>query len=184
MHTRPAQSRPAPIRRAIALVETIIAMLLITFVLVSTIQIVAPLARTSTVHADRLVAANLASELAEEIATKAFAEAGAGDTDYLGPGVDERPDNRLDFDDVDDYHGWSASPPRNSKNEPYTNLAGWTRSVNIAHADPANPAVESPTYTGVKRVTISVHKNATLLEQITTLHTDAADTLGFLVQAP
>lgn len=176
--------RRPPARRAIALVEAVISMILVAFVVVSTIQIVAPIVRSSHVHADKLVAANLASEIAEEIATKAFEDTTADGSDFLGPGVDERPDNRLDFDDVDDFHSWSASPPKNSINNTYTALTGWTRSVKVAHVDPADPTTEAGTYTGVKRVTISVHKNGTLLAQLVTLHTDAADSLGFLVQAP
>ena len=174
MHTHPQ-------RRAIALIETVIAMLLIAFVLISSIQIVAPIVRSSHVHTDRLVAANLASELTEEIATKHFIDPAEDDPDTLGPEADERPANRLDFDDIDDYQSWSASPPRNSQNDDITTLAGWTRSVKVVHADPADPNTDSGTYTGVKRITIVVSKNGTELERRVLVHTAAADKLGFLV---
>jgi Tfp pilus assembly protein PilV len=165
----------------ITLAETVISMLLISFVLVSTLSIVGPMARSTTVHADRLVASNLANEMAEEIATKLFIDPNAADPDALGADADDGSANRIDFDDIDDYQNWSSSPPSLSAGSPITSLSNWTRSVTIEHAVLAEPSTASATNTGLKRVTITVTKNGVKLAQIVTLHSQSADTLGFIV---
>jgi len=168
-------------RRAVTLAETVVSTLLIGFVLISTLQIVGPMARSTTVHADRLVAANLANELAEEISTKFFIDPSAIGVDLLGVDANESAANRSSFDDIDDFHNWSSSPPRLSSGDPLLTLDGWTRSVVVAHATMADPSVDSATNTGLKRITITVSKNGTQLTQITTLHSQTADEMGFIV---
>jgi type II secretory pathway pseudopilin PulG len=167
-------------RRAITLAETVVATLIIGFVLVSTLQIVAPISRSGSHHANRLVASNLANELAEEIGTKLFTEPDEDVPDTLGTDTGERPAVRADFDDIDDYQSWSSSPPINSLNESYTNLSGWTRSVKIAHVLVADPTTESPTNTGLKKITITVSKGSTQLAQVNLLQSQSADQLGFI----
>tara|TARA_R110002096_G_scaffold173781_9_gene348933 strand:+ start:125109 stop:125633 length:525 start_codon:yes stop_codon:yes gene_type:complete len=165
-------------RRAITLAETVISMLLVGFVIVSTLSIVGPIARSTTVHADRLIAANLANELSEEIASKLWTSPINDDIDFIGPGAGE---TRLTYDDIDDFHGWSSSPPKNSYNGPYSTMKEWTRSVKVAHVLLEDPTIESKTYTGLKRVIVTVNKNGTDLASISTYHTQAADALSFVV---
>ncbi len=167
-------------RRAITLAETVVSTLIIAFVLLSTLQIVAPISRAGTHHANQLVATNLANELAEEIGTKLFTDPDEDNPDALGTDTGERPAVRADFDDIDDFQSWSSSPPVNSLNESYTNLAGWTRSVKIIHVLVADPTTESPTSTGLKKITITVSKDSTQLAQITLLQSQTADQLGFI----
>lgn len=167
-------------RRAITLAETVVSTLLISFVLVSTLQLVAPISRSGTHHANRLVAANLANELSEEIATKYWTSPILMDPDSMGPGIDE---TRTTYDDIDDFHGWSSSPPSLSSGASNNALAGWTRSVKVVHVLVDDPTAESAMSTGLKRVTVTITKDGTQLAQIITLHSQAADTLGFIVPA-
>ncbi len=158
--------------------ETVISILLIGFVLGSTLQIVGPMARSTSVHADRLIAANLAAELTEEIATKRWASPSAGDPDLIGPDVGEI---RATYDDVDDYDAWSAAPPMLSTGVPNTALAGWSRRVNVDHVLVSDASTISGTYTGLKRVTVTVFKGDIELARVESLHSDSADLLGFIV---
>ena len=137
--------------RGITLVETVVSMLLVGFVLVSTLSIVGPVTRSTSVQADKLVAANLANELSEEIATKLF--------------IDPK----------------ASTPPKNSYGSAYATMKEWTRSVSVMHVMLADPSAESKTNTGLKKVTVEVSKNGTVLSSISTLHSQAADTLGFVV---
>ncbi len=166
-------------RRGITLAETIISTLLIGFVLVSTLTLVGPMVRSHTVHANKLVAANLANELSEEIATKLYIDTVPDSRDALGLDADDSSFFRSTFDDVDDYHKWSSSPPKHSLGGSYTSMTGWTREVSVAHADLTDPSLDSPTFTGLKRVTVTVSKDGTTLATVTTLHSYTADTLGF-----
>tara|TARA_R110000744_G_scaffold292121_1_gene402698 strand:- start:1517 stop:2050 length:534 start_codon:yes stop_codon:yes gene_type:complete len=168
-------------RRALTLAETVISTLLIGFVIVSTLQLVAPLVRSTAIHADRLLAANLANELSEEIATKLFIDPAADSEDAIGFDAGDATFMRMMYDDIDDFDGWSSSPPKNSYGGAYSTMKEWTRSVKVSHVTLANPTNESVSNTGLKRVTVIVSKNGTVLSSVTTLHSQAADTLSFVV---
>lgn len=168
-------------RRAITLAETVISTLLIGFVIVSTLSIVGPIARSTTVHADKLVAANLANEMAEEVSTKLFIDPFALTPDDIGFDADDSIFLRTNYDDIDDFDGWSSSPPKHSFGGLMSTMTEWTRSVKVVHVLLADPSAESATNTGLKKVTVEVSKNGTVLASISTLHSQAADTLSFVV---
>ncbi len=168
-------------RRGISMSETVISTMLIGFVLVSTLQIVGPIVQSTSVHADRLVAANLANELSEEIATKLFTNPGTPSGDSIGVDDSERAAFRSDFNDVDDYHGWSSSPPKLSTDQFHINLSDWTRSVKVAHVLVNDPTTTSGTYTGLKRVSVVVSKNGVSHATVFSLHSESADSLGYIL---
>ena len=127
-------------RRGITMAETIVSTLLVGMVLVGTIQVVGPTVRSGTVMADKVIASNLARELSEEIATMYFTSPDTDDLDVIGK--DSGEGNRKKFDDIDDYHGLSNSPPELSDKSKLQNLSGWTRSVKVVHADLNNPSID------------------------------------------
>jgi MSHA pilin protein MshD len=158
--------------------ETIVSTLLVGLVLVSTIQIVGPIVRSGSVMADQLVASNLALELTEEIAVKHFTSPLLDDVEAMGPGVGE---TRSTYDDIDDYHGMSNSPPQISTGRAMSNLSGWTRTVKVVHVSLSDPSVEVGSYSGLKRVTVTVLKDKVELAEMVTLHSHVADQLGFVI---
>lgn len=168
-------------RHGITMAETIVSTLLVGLVLVGTIQIVGPVIRSGSVMADKAVAANLARELSDEISTKYFTSPILDDVEAMGAGVGE---TRATYDDIDDYHGLSNSPPQLSTGSGISSLSGWTRAVKVVHVDLDDPTIESGTYTGIKRVTVTVSKDGVQLAQVVSLHTHAADQLGFVLQEP
>jgi len=168
-------------RRGITLAETVISTLLIGFVLVSTLQIIGPMVRSNVVHANRLVAANLANELSEEIATKRFTDPDVDSGDALGVDAGESSATRATFDDVDDYNGWTSMPPKLSTNQSNVSLNGWKRSVTVKHVLLSNVNTSSPTRTGVKKIVVIVKKDGVELARVKSFHTQAADTLGFVI---
>lgn len=165
-------------RTGITIAETVISMLLISFVLVATIQLVAPIARSATVHANKLVAANLASELTEEIASKLWTSPVVNDRDLLDRDSGE---DRSTYDDIDDYNGRSSSPPTLSTGNTNFALTGWTRSVKVIHVAITDATTESASATGLKRVTVTVEKDGITLAQQTSLHSESADYFGFIM---
>ncbi|MFG0244455.1 MAG: hypothetical protein ACF8MF_00170 [Phycisphaerales bacterium JB052] len=168
-------------RRGITMAETIISTLLVAFVLVGTIQIVGPVVRSGSVMADKAIATSLARELSEEISTKYFTAPGSADLETLAPGMAE---TRSTYNDIDDYNGLSNSPPQLSDGTKLANLAGWTRSVKVEHMSLIDPSSNSRGYSGGKRVTVTVSKDGVQLAEIVTLHTHAADQIGFVLQEP
>jgi len=171
--------KPIITRRGISMAETILSTIIVGFVLVSTLQIVGPMVRSTTVHADKLIATNLANELTEEIGTLLWTTPDTDSPNSIGLELTE---TRTTFDDIDDFDNWSSTPPMVSTGQLNTRLSQWTRSVNVDHVLLADATTVSGTYTGLKRVTVTVSKNGTKLAQVSSLHSQSADTLGFIVQ--
>lgn len=172
-------SRSYITRTGISMAETIVATLIIGFVLVASLQIVGPMVRSSSVHADRLVAARLAAEITQEIGTKLFTDPQDNTPDVLGADSGERAANRLDFDDVDDFANWSSSPPTLSTNQSNTFLTGWTRSVKVVHVQLVDAKTVSATNTGLKRITVTVSKNGITLAETVSLRAQITDTIAY-----
>jgi len=158
---------PRPVRpvaaeaRGISLIETVIASLLISLVLSSTLALVAPVVRGSTNATDHLRAARLAAELLDEARTRAFDDPD-GEDGNIGTEAGEDPSDRPAFDDVDDYDGWASSPPQTSEGVVRADLTGWIRVVRVTHAARSGLA-ESPSRTGLKRVRVVVSRDGTTL---------------------
>jgi len=167
-------------RRGLTMAETIVSTLLVGMVLVGTIQLVGPVVRSGTVMSDKLVATNLARELSEEISIKYFTTPDNDDLEFIG----DESEDRDKYDDIDDYNGLSNSPPQLSDETVMTHLAGWRRTVEVEHVDLNNPNNATGSYTGLKRVTVTVLKDGTTLAADVTLHAHAADQLGFVIQEP
>jgi hypothetical protein len=166
-------------RRGISMAETILSTIIVGFVLVSTLQIVGPMVRSTSVHADRLVAANLANELTEEVGMLLWTTPDTNSPNSIGL---EATETRVTFDDIDDFNGWASSPPMLSTGQLNTRLTGWTRSVIVDHVLLSDATTTSGSFTGLKRVTVIVSKNGIKLAQTSSLHSQSADTLGFIVQ--
>jgi len=73
--------------------------------------------------------------------------------------------DRADWDDVDDYHLWSASPPQDRSGTPLPNLTDWQRDVVVEWVDPSNPSVTVGSDQGVKRITVTVRRNGQIVAQ-------------------
>lgn len=74
----------------------------------------------------------------------------------FGCEIGESSSTRADFDDVDDYHGWSSSPPVNKDGIIVSGLTGWTRSVTVEWVEPLDVTQVRETETNVKRITVTV----------------------------
>lgn len=51
---------------------------------------------------------------------------------------------RTTFDDLDDYQGWSVSPPEDDRGLPNEDLSGYRCAVAVRYADPDDPAKPVP----------------------------------------
>ena len=171
-------NRTQPGRRAFTMVETVLATLLVGTALISTLSLIGPVMRT-TEHAEReIIAQRLADELINEIAAQAFVEPGLDIyTDFLGPGDDESKTNRSGWDDVDDYHGWIGFPPKEKSGKTKASLNRWARQVKVEHVLAKDLATLSVSATGVKRVTVQVVHNGTLLAEETIIRTSDWDAM-------
>ena len=77
-------------------------------------------------------AVQLATDLMEEILAKEFCDPDEGPLSF-GLAIDET--LRQDYDDVDDYDKWVASPPEDFQGNVLSEYAGFTRSVKVENVD-------------------------------------------------
>lgn len=90
----------------------------------------------------------------------------------LGPEFGENlAGNRAAFDDIDDYQGWSASPPQERSGTPQAQLAGWQRSVAVAYVQADDVSVLKGADEGAKRVTVSVAHEGVPVAELVALRT-------------
>jgi hypothetical protein len=82
--------------------------------------------------------------------------------------------DRTNFDDVDDYHNYIESPPKNKENSELTGFQGWQRSVVVQWVNPSDLGQTRSTETGIKRVTVETRRQGVLV----------ATASGFLSNAP
>ena len=113
------------------------------------------LTRASAGRAEEALA--LAQQLMSEVLQSRYEDEGA--TVLFGPesGEATTPNSRAGFDDVDDYHGWSSSPPRpKTSTTGLPGYDGWTHAAQVVLADPNSPLSDSATDAGLKRITVTV----------------------------
>jgi type II secretory pathway pseudopilin PulG len=155
-----SRQRLTPKRRARAfgLVEAVCSLLIVAVLLTAALTAVAASLKARQGASRQVRAKKLAEELLAEALTQRYREPGA--TGLLGIDVGEiLSTGRSGFDDVDDYHGWTESPPRTPAGLPMPGLDGWTRSVEVSWVDPADLTQPRSAETGVKRVTVRVSCN-------------------------
>jgi len=99
----------------------------------------------------------LAQDLLAEILQQAYDD--PDDPVVFGTESGEGTSNRTDFDDVDDYHGWSKSPPQGRGGTVIPNLDGWERSVAVVWVNPADLSQTVGSNQGAKRMTVTVTHN-------------------------
>ena len=152
--SHPPGLRSQPRRRGFSLVEIVVSILIVGVLMVAALSTVGATLRRQSDTADRVRAQQLASDLMQEILRQAYQDPSG--TPVFGPEAGESTGTRLRFDDVDDYAGWTESPPADKSGAPYAGFSGWTRNVNVQWADPVTLAATAATNTGLKLITVTV----------------------------
>lgn len=100
------QARHFARRRGISLVETVVALVVLSGAMVATLNSVAGARASQVMVGQRAKARLLAESMLQEVLAQPYAEPG---TNTLGPDTGESSKTLRDqFDDVDDYHGWEC----------------------------------------------------------------------------
>lgn len=171
-HTRFARPR----RPGFTLVEAAISTVLVSGLLVATLNTVGATKLGQQNTAERGRAFLLAQELMSEVMRQEYADPeDVGPIDLRDPslttsviGLDsgESGSNRSDYDDVDDYNGWTASPPQNKDGSAIPNLTGWMRIVAVERRSLTDPTQSAATEKGLKHVTVQVTRDGALIAQL------------------
>lgn len=137
--------------------ESLIAVLLVGLLMVAALNSVGATKRRELHSLDQIRGQQLAAALLNEILLQAYAEPVTAAV--FGPESGEA-GNRSLFDDVDDYHNWSASPPTDRSGQAIAGFTGWTQNVSVQWANPTTLAATTAGNTGLKKIAVTVAKGA------------------------
>jgi type II secretory pathway pseudopilin PulG len=165
--------KPIPRGRAFTLVEAVVCTLIVGIILVAAIATLGASKRAQKSSGDRASAQLLADDLLAEITAKAYADPDLAGAFGIDPG--EQWSSRRTFDDVDDYDGYTETPPKDPAGVPIPGYERWTRSVRVERIVSGNPDQTSGVETGAKRITVTVTANDTVIATRTAVRTSGAD---------
>jgi prepilin-type N-terminal cleavage/methylation domain-containing protein len=157
-------------RRAFSLVEVVIATIIMGVLLVAAMQTVGHSVRAERSNADQSIGFRLAQQLMSEALLAKYVE--PDETPTFGPEAAEAVGPRSGFDDVDDYHNWSASPPVNRDGTQIPDRTDWERTVTVEYVNPNNLTSTVGGDQGVKRITVVVKRNDKMVAQLSGIRTD------------
>lgn len=136
MMTRQTPSKPTDShsgtrsrRAGITLVEVTISTLLVGVLVVASLQSVSNISRTWTTSNQVQDGRALAQDLMREILAQNYTDPSDTLRNSWGPESGET--NRTQFDDIDDYAGWTESPVKDVAGAALTGYTGWSRSVAV-----------------------------------------------------
>jgi len=154
--------------RGLTFIEILISLIIFTVAMLGFSQIFKVALDTQHRAAQEIIATNLARGLMAEIMAKNFTDPEEGETGALGPNGSE---TRGTFDDVDDYNGYTESPPRtlgglplDGSTEGRPDYSAFRRSVSVVYCSRSEPPspftytcpVAVPPLTDYKRATVTV----------------------------
>ncbi|MEX2215961.1 MAG: type II secretion system protein [Phycisphaeraceae bacterium] len=174
MHTSPLTNtntntigRARAASRGFTLIETTIAVLIISVMYAAVLNTLGSARKGELLVTARQKGLELAKHLMGEIVQQAYwdPEGKAG----MGPGADENNGTRSPFDDVDDYAGWTESPPTYKNGTAMPGFTGWTRKVLVTWVSTTSPKTTVGSESGLKSIEVIVEFNGKTVATLTAL---------------
>ncbi len=150
-------------RSGFTLIECAISVLLVGLLMVAALRSLGASKRRELATAERLLGQQLAGALLNEILLQAYVEPDTTQTAVFGLEPGDTTGNRSLFDDVDDYLGWTETPPTDRNGTVIPGFTGWTQTVAVNWADPTTLQTTSSSNTGLKKITVTVSKSGKTL---------------------
>ncbi|MDB5172346.1 MAG: methylation site containing protein [Phycisphaerales bacterium] len=143
-------------RRGFTLIESTIALVVVSVMMVAAMSVAGQSARSRTVQQEQVRGEALARQLLSEIMQEPYQQSGVTTT-VLGP---EAGETRSTYNDVDDFNGLSESPPKFASGTAIPGFTGWTRAAKVEWVSVtgllSSTFTVSSTETGMKRITVTV----------------------------
>lgn len=128
--------------RGFVLLDSTVASVILSFVMVSSISLFILSVRANTNSERSTMAAQLAVALLEEVQIRKWdektpipSEAIKDGSGTLGPDPGEDPADKRTFNDLDDFAGWVESPPRDPMMTSLTQFATYSSSVAVQYVN-------------------------------------------------
>lgn len=145
---------PSRQRPGFSLLEAALSSVLVGVLLVAAMRTVAASAVSQRLASEQAVAQALAEGLLAEILPAAYREPDG--SARFGTETGEATSSKATFDDIDDWHPWSESPPKQPDGTPLADLDGWSRRATVDWVAPHDLNTALQVETGVKRITVVV----------------------------
>lgn len=166
--------------RGFSLIEAAVSVVLVGVLFVASLEVVAQTAKGRTAMAERASAHALAESLLAEVLAKPYDDPSETDTTF-GPTAAELAASggagvsRSAFDDVRDYDGWSASPPRQRDGTKITDATGMAETIKVVYVALADLSTSVVADTGTLKITVTMTgRDGRTLAQLTAIRTRAA----------
>lgn len=141
-------------RRGFTLIEAVVSTLI-----VGTVAVTSLYSSLTIAQSYRQLAANSKAGLLAERYLTEILQAYYSDpvSPVSGPESDESTTSRIDFDDVDDYHGRLESPPQLRTGQALPEYGSpWSVFIQVSEVPMMNPGAPTASDTGLKRITVEV----------------------------
>jgi len=153
----------------ITLVETVLSLLILAGAFVAAMNTITAARGSQVILAERRFGQVLAEDLMDEILSKGQYKEGL----TRGPETDEVDGlSRAGFDDLDDYHDWSASPPVDEDGNAIAGADRYTREAQVRYVELWNPNQVTLTDEGMALIIVTVKHGD---KQVAQLHTFRSD---------
>jgi len=159
IRARDITATPHASRSALSLVEVTISVTIVAVMMVSALNTLWSVTRTRQINQDRQIGQKLAEQLMAEILSKLYEDPDLAPGSFGATGGELATGDRSFFDDVDDYDGWSASPPEMADGTGIPDRDAWGRSVAVVYVSPLALDFVTGVDMGVKRINVTVTRN-------------------------
>ncbi|MGB0768459.1 MAG: type IV pilus modification PilV family protein [Phycisphaeraceae bacterium] len=136
----------------ITLLETVMSLVILGGAFVAALNTIVSARGAQAIVAHRQVGLVLAEDLMAEILAQTTYKEGI----TIGPDIGEATGDRDAFDDIDDYHGWSANPPEDVAGTPILGMTEYTRSVVVDYVDVDSISDAVAIDQGLARIVVTV----------------------------
>jgi len=154
-------------RSGFTIVECVISTVIVAVMLVAVLQTVGASKQSQLSLVQSIQGQTLAQSMMTEILPRDYEDPNG--LSSLGLDTGETYGIRTEYDDVDDYEDWVATPPRYEDGTSMSELTDWQREVSVQWVDPDDPATVLGSESGVKRVTVTVFYNGRPIHSLTAL---------------
>jgi len=122
------------VRRGITLLETALATVIVGTAVLAIVRLVSAVTTQNFYAQKTTTALMLANNIREVMNGLPFNDPANGN--HLGP--DNGVVSVSQYNDCQDFSGFTASPPIDANRQPISNLSSWQQSVSVTHVNPSN----------------------------------------------
>jgi len=161
--------------RGMTLIETVVSVAVVSVLLAGALNTTGQAAVARRLTSERRLAEKLCSELMAEALARPYLDPDTG-INGNGPAGDEASTTtRVAFDDVDDFHGWKASPPLTRDGKVIAGTTGLTREISVTKSNKST-GTDLFSYAGeVKLVVVTVSRGDRQLARVSAVRVPVWD---------